>query len=72
MALSGSMENFNPKRDNWIMYQEELEDFFALNKIGPSSSGEEKDKRIAVLSLITHNVPIFFGVLFRSQNHVFK
>lgn len=50
MALIGSIDTFNPKADNWILYQEQLEQFFVVNNI---KQEEGSDRRIsALLSLI--------------------
>ncbi|KAF2888578.1 hypothetical protein ILUMI_17595 [Ignelater luminosus] len=48
MALIGSIENFNPHKDNWILYQEQLEQFFTANAISPGTNGQ-LDKRVAAL-----------------------
>lgn len=60
MALIGSIDSFNPKRDSWIIYQEQLEQFFNINGIkkhatvaSDNQSAGELDKRVsALLSLI--------------------
>lgn len=57
MAVIGSMGNFNPHSESWVLYQEQLEQFFAIKKI---SAIEGEDRRVAaLLSLIgsdTYNI----------------
>lgn len=39
------LATFNPKMDNWILHQEQLEKFFLVNNI----KQEESDERISAL-----------------------
>lgn len=50
MALIGSMDKFNVKSDEWLVYQEQLEQFFEVNNIKDSQT--EKKRVAALLSLI--------------------
>ncbi|XP_063900178.1 uncharacterized protein K02A2.6-like [Zophobas morio] len=56
MTLIGSIDSFDPKVDNWTLYQEQLEEFFNVNGIvdTPATEGQtESKKRVpALLSLI--------------------
>lgn len=42
------MGSFNPKKDNWLLYEEQLEDR-RINNTGPSTNTIEKDKRVVAL-----------------------
>ena len=56
MALIGSIHNFNPRGENWILYEEQLEQFFQVNNITDVAATETapaQNKRVAaLLSLI--------------------
>ena len=50
MALIGSIHNFNPRGENWILYEEQLEQFFQVNNITDVAATETAPA--ALLSLI--------------------
>ncbi|XP_031338384.1 uncharacterized protein K02A2.6-like isoform X5 [Photinus pyralis] len=53
MPLIGTINSFNMKADNWILYEEQLEQFFVINDIKDTESCKKRVS--ALLSLIGHD-----------------